>query len=81
MEMVPPNEEGDLWLALGRIEGKLDLVVNALDVQIPDLVKRVGALERWRSWVQGWWAALAVLGGLVGAALVVAVNWLLSNAG
>jgi hypothetical protein len=46
----------DLYQALGRLEAKVDLLLQ--DRQ--DLEARVGSLERWRSWLAGAWAILAV---------------------
>lgn len=70
-------EENQLYLMLGRIDGKLD---NALqrqdrtDVQIEALAKRVSLLERNKAWIVG---AATALSTLIGYGFPFLKDWLL----
>lgn len=59
----------EVLISLGRLEGKLDTLLSSqsrLEVEIKDLTKRVGSLERDRSKLYGAAAAFGVLSGLLG---------------
>lgn len=56
----------ELFSRLGRLEGKLDLVLShqkahagAMDRTLRDLSTRTRSLERWRAWTHGVTAAIA----------------------
>lgn len=63
---------GDIMRAIGRIEGKMDLVavlqdqVKLQDNKMSDISSRVSSLERFRSWTQG---------GAKWAAVIIAAAW------
>lgn len=60
------KQNDELYRAIGRIEGKLDALVDMVAVHIEDdkvLTKRVGSLEKWRSAML---AVGAVAGGAAG---------------
>ena len=66
-KMSSSNE--DIFLGLGRLEGKLDTLISSqgrLEAELKDLTKRVGSLERDRSKLYGAAAVLGVLSGLLG---------------
>lgn len=59
----------EVLISLGRLEGKLDTLLSSqsrLEIEIKDLTKRVGSLERDRSKLYGAAAAFGVLSGLLG---------------
>ena len=47
------NNEAEILLAIGRIEGRLEAYAS--------LTQRVSSLERWQSWLKGGWAAVAAM--------------------
>lgn len=54
----------ELILAIGRLEGKVDLLLastTATTAEVVILRDRVTALERWRSGLVGAWAVVAAL--------------------
>ena len=59
----------EVLIGIGRLEGKVDTLLSSqsrLEVEIKDLTKRVGSLERDRSKLYGAAAAFGVLSGLLG---------------
>lgn len=71
------DEQNQLYLMLGRIDGKLDHVLqrqDASDKQIEALSKRVSLLEKNKAWVIG---AATALSTLVGYVFPLAKDWLL----
>jgi hypothetical protein len=57
--------DDQIYLMLGRIEGKLDAVQTTLTAHILDdkkLTERVVGLERWRSYMAGFAAVIGVMG-------------------
>lgn len=53
---VPDNE---FFLAFGRLEGKVDLLLKTFDSQSKDVESRVRKLEKWQWMVMGGAAALS----------------------
>ena len=61
------SEFADIQRALGRIEGKQDAMLAQLErgtERMDKHDKRLGALERWRTWSTGVGATLAGILGL-----------------
>lgn len=53
--------EGELFQALGRLEGKMDVLLRSL----PEIEKRVRALENWKWMVLGGAAVVAFAASVV----------------
>lgn len=53
--------EGELFQALGRLEGKVDILLKGL----PDIEKRVRALENWKWMLLGGASVVAILASFV----------------
>ena len=59
------SNQGELLLAIGRLEGKMDSLLQSyenLEVDMKDLSRRVNTLEKERSRLYGAGFVLAVLG-------------------
>jgi hypothetical protein len=63
------NEQDNLHLIVGRVEGKIDSLLAAVtrqDERHDALSKRVSSLERWRSYTLG---ASAAIGAIISVVL------------
>ena len=56
----------DLQRSLGRLEGKLDIVIENHDKRLDAHAKDIGALKRWRNYMVG---ASAVIMSVFGVSL------------
>ena len=69
------SSNDDIFLGIGRLEGKIDTLITAqgrLESELKkDLTRRVGSLERDRAKLYGAAAAFGILSGLFG--------WLVSS--
>lgn len=57
--MKEPSD--NLFLHLGRLEGKVDAIQSHMDKRLDDHEQRLGILERYRAWQLGVSAAIATL--------------------
>lgn len=62
-------QHDNLFLHLGRLEGKVDAILSNqsnMDKRLDEHEKRLGVLERYRSWQLGVSAAIAtIIAGLI----------------
>jgi hypothetical protein len=74
MQTKMSSSNDDIFLGIGRLEGKIDTLITAqgrLESELKDLTRRVGSLERDRAKLYGAAAAFGILSGLFG--------WLVSS--
>ena len=61
--------DNDIRIMLGRVEGKLDSLIDTVSIHVQDdkqfqndMEQRVGGLERWRAYIVGLGAAAGMAG-------------------